>query len=373
MLFQFPPKKPTIFLDTVGEMFYFSQEPVEYCGDTFLFSPNCSGKVGEIVFGNDDYSVFEGEKFQVLENIYRTFSLDKSERRTRTLFQQKEIRWLFLKYFSLLEQHISSLNVPPNYDLLLFIRELIYDIATREIILSGGSPTNLVGKKILYNMYRGKTGRMVTERESFPILNLKKEDRRYILPTNNFLCEYDLVSADFRVFLQIFGEQEELELAKDIDLYKEKDPEKRAKKKQEIFSLIYSKTYNWFFQKLGIAEKCTSLISGENENFVFVETPIYKRRLAIPKGESGVDFHYIVSYVIQSLTNDSVFDAIKSIYSLLRGKKSFIKCLIHDSFVIDWDEEEYMEIGKEVKERIHKIPFLVFWKERQGKNMLLEE
>ncbi|MCX8008824.1 MAG: hypothetical protein N3A54_03935 [Patescibacteria group bacterium] len=314
-----------------------------------------------------EYSVIDFEQYKRLENFYNLYHLQSSENKRRILLSKSSVKNMFRVFCGLCEDYIQGLQYPENYDLLLFERSFIEDVSRRDIKVSEDAPDDLKGKRILYNMYRSKTGRLTCERDSFPILNLSSEKRHFVVPHNDFFGIYDQVSADFRIFLQIFDKKSGIDKAVEKELYGNLEGEERQKKKQEIYSLLYSKSYHDYFHNIKLKETCDSLIEEEDVNFVYIKTPL-KRRLKIEK-ERGVDFSIITPYVIQSTTSDLVFYALKNIQKIMQGKKSFVMGTIHDSFIVDWDKKEYEELKNEVTDKIHELPFVVYWKEEVSSSL----
>ena len=104
---------------------------------------------------------------------------------------------------------------PTNHDHLSSIIEVLSDIKYRKVnfdpkvlqkfwgenkakLLYKFSGTDVYCK---YSLFGSKTGRLTLEKDSLPILNLKKEYRAAIKPNNDFFIELDYNAAEARVVL----------------------------------------------------------------------------------------------------------------------------------------------------------------------------
>jgi DNA polymerase I-like protein with 3'-5' exonuclease and polymerase domains len=58
------------------------------------------------------------------------------------------------------------------------------------------------------------------------------------------------------------------------------------------------------------------------------------------------DKHHALNYLIQSTTSDIVLSRAFKIADKLKGRNSFISFTLHDSIVIDFDDEERELIGE---------------------------
>lgn len=152
-------------------------------------------------------------------------------------------------------KHIfSNYERPRNYnflrDLLLLIKEIeqrdlnidfqkadFSSLSTRE----GTLKIKNHNTKIVYNPWRTVTGRLTTEKNSFPILTLNKELRKFIKPTNDVFVELDYNSAELRVLLGLLNQDQPEE---DIHHWINKnifaDKHTRDEVKKKVFAWLYN-------------------------------------------------------------------------------------------------------------------------------------
>ena len=234
---------------------------------------------------------------------------------------------------------------PANYDFLLSLAKAIEEISQRRLeinircldkqlaevrtrkFIKKLSKNN---KRICYNIAGTKTGRLTTTKSSFPILTLDKKYRGVIVPKNDWLLELDFNAAELRTFLalsQVKQPDEDIHewniknvFCEDID---------RDVAKTKAFAWLYnSKAKNEKLEKVyKRAEIMDKFWDGENVNTVF------NRKMPASR-------HHALNYIIQSTSSDLFLRRMVAINDRLRGMNSFISFSIHDSLVIDLDQNE---------------------------------
>lgn len=181
-------------------------------------------------------------------------------------------------------------------------------------------------KNIQYSQFGSVTGRLVSSKTSFPILNLHKSFRKMVKPNNDFFVEFDYNAAELRTLLALSGEeqpQEDMHIWNMKNIFNKEITREEAKKK--IFAALYNAKSKQKYYK--IEEVLANHYSAET-----VSTPFYR--------EIRADRHHALNYLLQSTTSDLVLEQVLKVRKLLEGKRSKIVFLIHDSFVLDIAAED---------------------------------
>ena len=229
---------------------------------------------------------------------------------------------------------------PKNYeflkDLLFFLkrieeRDLNLDLDFSKLDTSNGMlKLDNCNTKILYNPWGTVTGRLTTDKSSFPILTLNKNLRGCVKPQNDAFVELDFNAAELRVLLGLLGEEQPDE---DIHVWLAKnvfnDKFSREEVKKKVFAWLYNpnaknKKLNEFLNRDKLYEKYF-----HND---YVSTPFYR---IIP-----VEKEKAVNYLIQSTSSDMLLTSAMRVDKILQNKKSFVSFCIHDSIVIDLSLED---------------------------------
>jgi hypothetical protein len=232
---------------------------------------------------------------------------------------------------------------PANYDFLLKLTKFTQKIREQKLNLISGN-LNFIDHKvrknfnkvknssqnIKYNIWGTATGRLSSEKDSFPILTLNKELKSIVVPNNDLFVELDYNSAELRVLLALSGRPQP---AEDIhswisdNIFNNKFERSEAKKR--VFSWLYNpkaknKKLNDYLQRDKILNKYYS--DG------IVHTPL-GRKLHSPPEKA-------LNYLIQSTASDLFLTNVLKIDTMLKDKKSFISFCVHDSLVIDFAQQD---------------------------------
>jgi len=234
---------------------------------------------------------------------------------------------------------------PQNYNFLLEVTKVVEDIKEQKLNIDFSALKERLAefkvrqfyKKIAkvspfvsYNIFGTKTGRLTTNRGSFPILTMDKNYRSIIKPRNDFFLELDFNAAEIRTLLALSGEEQPKE---DIHEWNAKnvyrDLQTREEAKKRIFAWLYnpaSKDYlsSRVYDREGVVQKYYN--EGQVKTFC---------NRVIP-----ADDHHALNYIIQSTASDLFLDRMIAVHKYLSDKKSFISFSIHDSLVIDFAESE---------------------------------
>ena len=234
---------------------------------------------------------------------------------------------------------------PGNYDFLLSLTKTLEDIKSRKLKtnircldkqLSNPRTRQFIkkmsknNKRVCYNIAGTKTGRLTTTKSSFPILTLDKKYRGVIIPSNDWLLELDFNAAELRTFLALSQVKQPAEdihewniknvFCEDID---------RDTAKTKAFAWLYnSKARNEKLEKVYRREEIMNKF-WDGENVI----TIFNRKIPASK-------HHALNYIVQSTSSDLFLRRLVAINERLKGMNSFVTFSIHDSLVIDLDENE---------------------------------
>ena len=180
-----------------------------------------------------------------------------------------------------------------------------------------------------YDIFGTITGRMTTKRNSFPILNLKKELKKHVRPNNDVFLELDFNAAEVRTMLAL---QDHNQPEEDIhewnieNIFKQELSREEAKTK--LFAWLYnpdSKTIQSdFYDRKSLLEE---YYDGEQ-----IKTP-FGRTIACPIRKA-------LNYLLQSTSSDNTLDRFCKISNFLRATRSHVAFVVHDSVVIDLHEDD---------------------------------
>jgi len=248
-----------------------------------------------------------------------------------------------MEYFDLKNEITESVFKthlrPDNHDFLVSVAEVLSDVSFQrlninkealrsELVTARGRDTwKKIDKHpyVRYNLFGAKTGRLTTNRNSFPILNLDKKYRSVLKPNNDWFIELDFNAAELRTLLALCGSEQP---ANDIHEWNIKNlfdgTESREEAKKRVFSWLYNpasedKLLNEVYDRDAVVEKYF--------NGAHVKT-VFDRKIDVDKRRA-------LNYIIQSTTSDLFLDRLVRIYSMLSDRPSSIAFFIHDSLVID--------------------------------------
>ena len=240
----------------------------------------------------------------------------------------------------------DNYDKPANHKFLSDLSEMVHEISNREVKINQHklffyAPKDYKAKTlwdkfggqkswINYNIWGTKTGRLSTKENSFPILNLKKEIADIVVPTNNMFIQFDFNGAEIRTLLSLSGKEQPKE---DIHNWNIQNIYRgigsRAKAKQRFFAWLYnSKSEDHLTNRFYDRDKILKKYYTDG----WVHTP--KGR----KIESD-DFHAL-NYLLQSVSSDNCLEQAIKINKFLRGKKSFVHSVVHDSITIDFHKDD---------------------------------
>ena len=180
-----------------------------------------------------------------------------------------------------------------------------------------------------YDIFGTITGRLTTKKDTFPILNLKRELKKHVYPTNDSFLELDFNAAEIRTLFSLQGKEQpdgDIHEWNIANVFKEQLSREQAK--QKLFAWIYNPEsealQSDIYDREILVEK--HYIDG------LVHTP-FKREIPCPRAKA-------LNYLLQSASSDNTMDRFNKISKYLIGKKSHVSFVIHDSVIIDLHEED---------------------------------
>jgi len=254
----------------------------------------------------------------------------------------------FLKQFCELKNKISAAvfesgKRPSNHDFMVDLVLFLKKLESRSLVLDYNNldlactdVRNSLSKiknspnYIKYNPWGTVTGRLTTQKDSFPILTLNRQLRPVLQPTNDLFVELDFNAAELRVLFYLLGqEQPDGDIHEWIaaNIFDGKYTRDQSKKK--VFAWLYNpKAKN---KKLNNYLKRDALYDKYYNNGS-VSTP-FGREIRAPREKA-------VNYLIQSTTSDLFLSSAIKIDKALQERKSAVSFCIHDSLVIDYSRED---------------------------------
>ncbi len=242
------------------------------------------------------------------------------------------------------EHVFENYQIPKNYQHLENVQKLLQKIKYQELNLSVDGCRELMTSSIHrmklqelvnnyrfvdYNMFGTVTGRLTTNKESFPILTVKKEYRKIAKPVNDLFISLDYNGAEVRTLLELSGEpQPDIDIHQWNTLHLFEQEVTREECKVRFFAWLYNPESDdietTFYDKEKVLDKY--YING------YINTP-YNRKIKVEPRKA-------LNYLIQSTTADRVLEKAVKIDKILEGRKSFISFIIHDELVIDYSDED---------------------------------
>ena len=234
----------------------------------------------------------------------------------------KPIDYDFRKDLSILIQDVSFQKLAFDESL---IKNSLHDNKVKEFYLKYSNKDNV----IVYNQFHSKTGRLTTDDNSFPILNLSKELRGFIKADEDFLLDIDYNAAEVRVFLALSGYNQPIDDIHEWNRVKFGYDDRKVAKNEFI---------SWLYGKKNEKEKQFK----EIYNSDLIKNKYWDGRVV--KNHYGklieADEFHSVNYIVQSTTAGLALRQALKVNELLKGTQSKIKIVIHDNIVIDMKKED---------------------------------
>lgn len=192
-------------------------------------------------------------------------------------------------------------------------------------------------RRVNYNQFGTKTGRLTTKRGSFPILTLPQELRKAVHPQNDYFVEIDFNGAEVRTLLGLLGKPQPTE---DIHAFHLETVFKtlstRSQAKESFFAWLYG------------SKRATNIHQARELDAYYEKSKILDKffkdgRVTTLFGKEIFDVsrHHALNYIIQSTTAELCLKQfLKVDYLLSQRTSSTTSFLIHDAIVLDMKKED---------------------------------
>ena len=255
-----------------------------------------------------------------------------------SLIPEHRLKKFFSSRQDALESCLTRTDKEEDYEILHKAHVLTSEISARDIIFKEAT------SRIKYNIFGSATGRLTTEKNSLPILNLKKEQRKYLKPQNDAFVELDLNAAEIRMLMALSGKSQP---QGDIHEHLQKEIfggwGKRSEFKERLFAWLYNpNSDDTVFDDFFSRQTFRDFFAAEDE---VLRTP-FGRRL-------NVDERKAQNYLLQSTTSDQVIENAYNIQKMLKNKKTKIAFTLHDSIVLDMSQEDAIML-REIKDKFEQ-------------------
>ncbi len=239
----------------------------------------------------------------------------------------------------------ENFSKPANYSFLKEVNLLLTKISGQKLIIDKSKlnqrfmkKTDFVAvqkflnssDKISYNIFKSKTGRLSTQKNSFPILAFDTRFRQILKPHNHWFLELDFNANELRVLQALNGVEQPKE---DIHEWNIKNifgsGTERSEAKKRAFAWLYNpNSEDTAMSKFYNKDKILSTYYKDG----IITTPFDRK---IPSD----DFHAL-NYLIQSTASDVCLTQAIKLDELLKFRKIYIKAVIQDSVLIDYNEDD---------------------------------
>ena len=267
---------------------------------------------------------------------------------------QKHLQHYFELKNEITQWVFDNIESPPNYNFLKRIQAATRELKRYPVNLNSFalyvSSTDCMKAKHLYDQFAEEipyvdydifgtvTGRLTTKRNSFPILNLKKELKVHVRPNNHAFLELDFNAAEVRTMLALQGHEQPEE---DIHEWNIKNIFKqdlsREKAKTKLFAWLYNEESQTIQSDFYDRESLRQNFYRDGK----VETP-FGRSIAAPVRKA-------LNYLLQSSSSDNTLDRFCKISNFLRATRSNVAFVVHDSVVIDLHKDDRLLIPQLVE------------------------
>ncbi len=237
---------------------------------------------------------------------------------------------------------LDNNKIQSYYKNLMEICEIVDDIKSRKVNFVSDEETELFtklkkNKKMIYTVFSGKTYRLGTGHNSFP-MNLKKEWRSLIVPENHLIADLDFNGMDIRIFIGLLGKEQP---ETDIHLFNQELLGTRDRNETKL------KFFSWFYDET----KTNIKLDSYYDRHFLLDKYVDKDYTILTPYDKQVksDSFHCLNHLIQTTASFVFWEQAYKVFNKLRNKKTFIKFLNHDSIVLDIHKDE-LELLKELQD-----------------------
>ncbi len=233
------------------------------------------------------------------------------------------------KNYSFLKETFGNLRELAKHELSVSMVGLYSDAA--EDAKAKSLYGQLEGKPIHidYDIFGTVTGRLTTKRGSFPMLNLKKELKHHVKPTNDVFLELDFNAAEVRTLLALQNIKQPQE---DIHEWNIKNVFNKEMSREEAKQKLFAWLYN---------PESTSIDSEVYDRKSILKRYYVEEQVRTPFGRTiNTPPSKALNYLLQSASSDNTIDRFNKISRFLRGTKSHVAAVIHDSVIVDLHRDD---------------------------------
>ena len=162
-------------------------------------------------------------KLKAFLKAYSSTDIDKNQHSFSHFIPDSFLSKYASIYSNACENIIKNNPKPSNYNFLFQLDNLLNQISQQKVNVSAEYDlrVNINQQKcfkksdpcIRYNLFGTVTGRLTTQKNSFPILTMNKDCRHLLSPNNDLFMEFDFNACELRVLLALNGhEQPDMDL-----------------------------------------------------------------------------------------------------------------------------------------------------------------
>jgi len=225
---------------------------------------------------------------------------------------------------SIIQHTFESIEPPPHYEILKKAHILTEEMNSSKNMYKGKlSNTN-------YNVFSTRTGRLSNAKSSIPILTMKKDERRYLTPTNDLFVEFDFNAAELRTLLALSDREQPPEDIHDWNLsHVATKSTTREEVKKRTFAWLYNpKASDLLLEGIYSRDR----VKDDHYKNGSVKTPFFRN--------IQTDDRRALNYIVQSTSSDVCVEQSYKLRELFKDSRTKICYLLHDSVILDFAKED---------------------------------